>query len=64
MTLGGFSAEARTYERGKPNLRLIDGQTLIELIYAHYERFEPRYQMLLPLKRSYVPAIALSSTES
>ena len=63
VTLGGFSAEARTYKRGKPNLRLIDGQTLIESIYAHYEQFEPRYQMLLPLKRSYVPAAALSSTE-
>lgn len=59
VTLGGFSAEARTYERTKPNLRLIDGQTLIELIYAHYDRFEPRYQLLLPLKRSYVPAAAL-----
>ena len=42
VTLGAFSAEARTYERSKPNLRLIDGTTLIELIYAHYHQFEPR----------------------
>ena len=28
---------------------------LIELIYEHYHQFEPRYQMLLPLKRSYIP---------
>lgn len=55
VTLGGFSNDARTFERTKPNMRLIDGATLIELIYAHYERFEPRYQMLLPLKRSYIP---------
>lgn len=55
VTLGGFSNDARTFERTKPNLRLIDGPTLIELIYAHYDRFEPRYQMLLPLKRTYVP---------
>ncbi|WP_238560227.1 restriction endonuclease [Sphingomonas sp. Mn802worker] len=55
VTLGGFSADARTFERTKPNLRLIDGEALIEMIYAHYEKFEPRYQMLLPLTRSYVP---------
>jgi restriction system protein len=55
VTLGVFSPDARTFERTKPNLRLIDGPTLIELIYAHYHQFEPRYQILLPLKRSYIP---------
>lgn len=55
VTLGTFSNEARTYERTKPNLRLIDGVVLTELIYSHYHQFEPRYQMLLPLKRSYIP---------
>jgi restriction system protein len=60
VTLGGFSADARAFERTKPNMRLIDGPTLIELIYAHYHQFEPRYQMLLPLKRSYIPGPAVS----
>ena len=55
VTLGSFSADARTFEQTKPNLRLIDGSALIELIYEHYHKFEPRYQMLLPLKRSYIP---------
>lgn len=55
VTLGVFSADARTYERSKPNLRLIDGAALTELIYAHYHQFEPRYQILLPLRRSYLP---------
>jgi restriction system protein len=55
VTLGSFSPDARTFERTKPNLRLIDGETLIELIYAHYHQFEPRYQMLLPLRQSYTP---------
>lgn len=58
VTLGNFSADARAFERTKPNLRLVDGSNLIELIYAHYEKFEPRYQMLLPLKRSYVPSVS------
>lgn len=56
VTRGSFSADARTFERTKPNLRLIDGSALIELIYTHYHQFEPRYQMLLPLKRSYIPS--------
>ncbi|MEZ5710093.1 MAG: restriction endonuclease [Blastomonas sp.] len=63
VTLGNFSADARTYERGKPNLRLIDGPTLIELIYSHYHEFDPRYQMLLPLKRTYIPGPVLSEVE-
>lgn len=56
VTLGGFSNDARTFERSKPNLRLIDGATLIELIYANYHKFESRYRTLLPLKRTYVSA--------
>lgn len=63
VTLGNFSPDARTYERTKPNLRLIDGSDLIELIYAHYHQFEPRYQMLLPLKQSYIPGPVLSAKE-
>ncbi len=55
VTLGSFSPDARTFERSKPNLRLIDGPTLIDFIYSHYHQFEPRYQMLLPLKRTYIP---------
>lgn len=64
VTLGAFTADARTFERTKPNLRLIDGPTLIELIYAHYERFEPRYQMLLPLKRTYLPGAVVPTVEA
>lgn len=56
VTLGAFSSDARTFEQTKPNLRLIDGSALIDLIYTHYHQFEPRYQMVLPLKRSYIPA--------
>lgn len=58
VTLGSFSPDARTFEQTKPNLRLIDGAALIELIYEHYHQFEPRYQMLFPLKRSYTPALS------
>ena len=55
VTLGSFSPDARTFERSKTNLRLIDGQALIELIYTYYDNFDPHYKMLLPLKRTYIP---------
>jgi restriction system protein len=57
VTLGSFSPDARTFEQSKSNLRLIDGRALVELIYNHYHKFSPRYQSLVPLKRTYSPAL-------
>lgn len=56
VTLGGYSAPAVEFERANQNLRLISGDELVKLIFRHYERFEPRYRVLLPMKRAYVPA--------
>lgn len=55
VTLGSFTSQATTYARGKSNLRLIDGESLIDLIFAHYEQFDSRYKGILTLKRVYVP---------
>ena len=55
VTLGNYSPPARNFERSKPNLRLIDGGTLVDLIFSHYDRFDPSYQTLLPLRQVYVP---------
>ena len=55
VTLGGYSSEARNYEQMKPNLRLIDGPTLAELVYRHYAKFSPSMQRIIPLRRIYVP---------
>jgi len=64
VTLGTFSADARRFERAKRNLRLIDGKGLVELIEAHYSKFDPRYQVLLPLKRIFVPGVIASQPSS
>jgi restriction system protein len=53
VTLGDFTTQARQFERGKHNLRLLNGEELTELIFSYYDTFEPRYQVLLPLKRTY-----------
>lgn len=55
VTLGTFSADARTYESMKPNLRLIDGTELAALVYRHYGAFTPAMQRIVPLRRIYVP---------
>jgi len=55
VTLGDYTNQARTFERSKQNLRLIDGATLVDLIFSHYDKFEPSYQTLLPLRQVYVP---------
>jgi restriction system protein len=57
VTLGTYTSQARNFERGKSNLRLIDGEELVDLILAHYELFDPRYKGLLPLKKVYVPEL-------
>jgi restriction system protein len=55
VTLGTYSPQSRSFEQGKANLRLIDGDELVDLIFQHYERFDSRYKGILPLKRVYVP---------
>jgi restriction system protein len=57
ITLGTFSPQSRNFEQSKGNLRLIDGDDLVELIFQHYEKFDSQHKGLLPLKRVYVPQI-------
>jgi len=55
VTLGGFTAQARTFAREKPNLRLIDGKELVEIMLTHYDQLDARYKGLIPLRRVHVP---------
>jgi restriction system protein len=55
VTLGEFTPPAENFARGKSDLRLINGDELVKLIFQHYEKFESRYKGILPLKRVYVP---------
>lgn len=55
ITLGGFTNQAKSFATNKSNLRLIDGEELVDLILEHYEDFDSRYKGFLPLKRVYVP---------
>ena len=55
VTLGNFTAQAFSFAKGKPNLRLIDGDELVRLVLSHYDRFDSAYKSLLPLRRVYIP---------
>jgi restriction system protein len=55
VTLGTFTTQATNFAKSKANLRLIDGEELTSLIFAHYDQFDSLYKSLLPLRRVFVP---------
>lgn len=55
VTLGTFTNQAKGFAGSKSNLRIIDGEELVELILQHYEQFDSRCKGLPPLRRVYVP---------
>lgn len=55
VTLSGFTSEAIQFATSKTNLRLINGDDLIELIMTYYEKLDSRYKGILPLKQVYIP---------
>jgi len=57
VALGGFTNQAISFAASKTNLRLIDGEALIDLILNHYEKLDSRYKGILPLKQVYIPEI-------
>ena len=44
-----------TFARSKVNLRLIDGDELVRLVFFHYDAFDSRYKGLIPLRKVFVP---------
>lgn len=56
VTLNGFTTEARILERSKPNLRLIDGESLADIVMRHYDSLDAKYKNLIPLKRIFIPS--------
>ena len=55
VTLGSFTPPARSFAKGKSNLRLIDGNDLVNLVLEHYDALDSPYKAVVPLKRVYVP---------
>jgi restriction system protein len=55
VTLGRFTPQAKTFAKSRSNLRLVDGDDLVKLVFEHYDQFDARYKGILPLRRVFVP---------
>jgi len=55
ITLGEFTPYATRFANNKSNLRLINGDELVDLIFSHYQDFDPKYRKIIPLKLVYIP---------
>ena len=56
VTVGDYATPARHIDRNNSRLRLIGGSELVALIFSHYEKLDPRFKALLPVKPSYTQA--------
>ena len=57
VSIGGFNKRARDFSFGKRNLKLVDGNELIELVYKYYDQLDGKYKGIIPLRKVYIPEI-------
>jgi len=55
VSVEGFNKRARDFCFGKRNLKLIDGDDLIGLVYKYYDRLDGKYKGIFPLRKVYIP---------
>lgn len=53
-SFGGYARDAMALARTRPELRLVSGTDLADLVLDNYDRLPPNRQRLLPLKRLWV----------
>lgn len=53
VTLGAYSNDALHVERTRQDLRLVNGNQLMDLIFEHYEQLAAEWKRLLPLRHVY-----------
>jgi restriction system protein len=63
VTLGTITKQAVSFATGKSNLRLLDGDAVVDLVLEHYEQLESTYKGVLRLKRVYVPQPAVDEDD-
>ena len=55
ITLGDFTKQAGDFAKVKTNLRLMDGQEVVNIILKNYEKLDSKYKAIIPLKNVYIP---------
>lgn len=54
ISTGGFTTDGRNAMHGHP-IRLLDGEDFVDLLLESYEKLEPEYKAMIPLKKIYMP---------
>jgi restriction system protein len=55
IAVGGFNRRARDFGFSKRNLKLLDGDELVELVYKYYDQLDGKYKGMIPLRRVFIP---------
>src|SRR5205814_1066479 len=55
VALSDFTPPAAQFASQRSNLRLINGEQLVDLILEHYDQMDAKYKAALPLRRVFIP---------
>lgn len=55
FTLGTYTPQAQSLAKAKSNVRLLDGNDVVDLILEHYEELDGSYKAIIPLRKVYIP---------
>jgi len=55
VSTGGFTPHASREAEKHQNITLIDRQAFVDLLIEHYEKLDPQFKALVPLRKLYVP---------
>jgi restriction system protein len=55
ISLSGFNKRASDFAFGRRNLKLLNGDDFIDLIYKYYNKIDGKYKAIIPLRKVYIP---------
>jgi restriction system protein len=58
ITLSDYNSKVITFAESKPNLRLINGYELVDIILEHYDELDTKYKNTIPLNKVFLPSVA------
>ncbi|UCG68536.1 MAG: restriction endonuclease [Thermoplasmata archaeon] len=57
VSTGGFTKQALSEAKGKPNLTLLDSDEFVDLLTEYYDRLDSDYRSFVPLRKIWVPVL-------
>jgi len=58
ITLSSYNDKVYRFAESQPNLRLIDGYELVDIILEHYDELDTKYKNTIPLNKVFLPSVA------